>query len=174
MASLVVVNAAYSLIVGHFKRDIFIPFITRFFAVSLLGFWVIFSFLLPIPGSEPANLAGTPASIAAEAQIEKTATTAEMPANPGEAEKPRNALPGIAEKKAENQTPSELKPVQVKRRDLTLFKVLAIGIYYLWVNMFSLMAVSMFWSFMNDVFSLEQSKRLYAIIGYGGSQGSWR
>ncbi len=171
MASLVVVNAAYSLIVGHFKRDIFIPFITRFFAVSLLGFWVIFSFLLPIPGSEPANLAGTPASIAAEAQIEKTATTAEMPANPGEAEKPRNALPSIAEKKAENQTPSELKPVQVKRRDLTLFKVLAIGIYYLWVNMFSLMAVSMFWSFMNDVFSLEQSKRLYAIIGYGGLIG---
>jgi len=175
MASLVIVNAVYSLIVGHFKRDIFIPFITRFFAVSLLGFWVIFSFLLPIPGSEPASLTASPASIAAESQAETTTVTAEMPAESGMAETPGNAVSGIAESEDKNRasTPETpvTKPLTVKKRELTLFKVLAIGIYYLWVNMFSLMAVSMFWSFMNDVFSLEQSKRLYAIIGYGGLIG---
>ena len=175
MASLVVVNAAYSLIVGHFKRDIFIPFITRFFAVSLLGFWVIFSFLIPIPGSEPANLASPKPGITAEAHGEKATTAAEIPANSGAAAKPRNAIPEVAEREDEKHTgvseSSQMQPVAGKHRDLTLFKILAIGAYYLWVNMFSLMAVSMFWSFMNDVFSLEQSKKLYAIIGYGGLLG---
>lgn len=174
MASLVVVNAAYSLIVGHFKRDIFIPFITRFFAVSLLGFWIIFSFLIPIPGSEPANLAGSSTSIVAESTAEKR-TEAEMPSKSDIIEKPGNAISSIAESEDKNSTSAAetlvTKPVTAKKRDLTLFKILAIGVYYLWVNMFSLMAVSMFWSFMNDVFSIEQSKKLYAIIGYGGLIG---
>ena len=175
MASLVIVNAVYSLIVGHFKRDIFIPFITRFFAVSLLGFWVIFSFLIPIPGSEPANLTSPTAGIAVEAQVETTTAMTEAPTNHSTGEKPRSAVPLIAERDDSNQArtseSSEAKTATAKRRELTLFKILAIGTYYLWVNMFSLMAVSMFWSFMNDVFSLEQSRKLYAIIGYGGLLG---
>lgn len=150
MASLVVVNAIYSLVVGHFKRDIFIPFITRFFALSLLVFWVIFSFVIPMPGSEPATI--KPPAIAS-----------------GPTETPEIPSVAIQPEKAENKASA---PVVLSRsHNVGLFKVLAIGSYYLWVNMFSLMAVSMFWSFMNDVFSVEQSKRLYAIIGYGGLIG---
>ncbi len=150
MASLVVVNAVYSLIVGHFKRDIFIPFITRFFAVSLLCFWVVFSFILPIPGSEPAafNKPGT---------ATETAEKVEAAENIDQTSQNANKLPATS--------------FSGRDRQLTLPKIIAIGSYYLWVNMFSLMAVSMFWSFMNDVFSVAQSKKLYAIIGYGGLVG---
>ena len=149
MASLVVVNAIYSLIVGHFKRDIFIPFITRFFAVSLLCFWVIFSFILPMPGSEPA-------AFNQQAKLERAE-------NVEAAE--------VVDQAGENAGKLPATTASASNRQLTLPKIIAIGSYYLWVNMFSLMAVSMFWSFMNDVFSVAQSKKLYAIIGYGGLVG---
>lgn len=109
MISLIAGNAIYSIIVGRYKRDIFIPFITRFFVFCLLGFWILFTFILPV-GS---GITGRPSMLA----------------------------------------------------------TLCIGSYYLWVNLFALLAVSMFWSFMNDVFTVNQSRRLYAIIGYGGLIG---
>ncbi|HMM59943.1 MAG TPA: Npt1/Npt2 family nucleotide transporter, partial [Candidatus Rifleibacterium sp.] len=129
----------------------------------------------PTPGSDPANLPSPTAGIAVEAQVETTTAMIEAPTNHSTGEKPRSAVPLIAERDDINQArtseSSEAKTATAKRRELTLFKILAIGTYYLWVNMFSLMAVSMFWSFMNDVFSLEQSRKLYAIIGYGGLLG---
>ncbi len=161
MASLVVINAIYSLIVGHFKRDIFIPFITRFFALSLLGFWAIFSFMLPIPGSEPGRFVSETAN--GRQQQAETVTAATMTA-----ELPESGA--IATRSLMTETGAN-KGIIKKREFPGLFKILAIGTYYIWVNMFSLMAVSMFWSFMNDVFSVAQSKKLYAIIGYGGLIG---
>lgn len=44
--------------------------------------------------------------------------------------------------------------------------------FYVWVSAFSLFHVSVFWSFMADTFSKEQSKRVFAIIAAGGSAGA--
>ena len=108
MFCLVGVNALYSIIVGKYKRDIFIPYITKFFIGCLVIFWLIFSYAIPINSSQSS---------------------------------------------------------------LSITEIVCYGGYYLWVNVFSLVAVCMFWSFMNDVFTVEQSKRLYTYIGYGGLIG---
>ena len=44
--------------------------------------------------------------------------------------------------------------------------------FYLWVSLFSLFHVSVFWSFMADVFNKEQSKRVFAFIAAGMSAGA--
>jgi AAA family ATP:ADP antiporter len=44
--------------------------------------------------------------------------------------------------------------------------------FYIWANVFALFAVSLFWSFMNDLFNAEQSKRLFALISAGGTAGA--
>jgi len=44
--------------------------------------------------------------------------------------------------------------------------------FFVWVNVFNMFIVSLFWSFMNDVFSREQSKRLFAFIAAGGTAGA--
>lgn len=44
--------------------------------------------------------------------------------------------------------------------------------FYIWVSVFNLFAVSVFWSFMADMFTTEQSKRLFAFIGVGGTLGA--
>ena len=108
MISLIPANALYSLVVSHFRREVFIPTLTRLCAFSLIIFWMIFR------------------DIAA----------------------------------AETRLDSFLSP-----------RALSIAGYYIWVNLFGLFMVSMFWSFMNDVFSLSQGKRLYTLIGYGGCIG---
>ncbi len=108
MISLIPANAAYSLIVSHFRREVFIPTLTRLCALSLIVFWFVFRDLA-----------------AAEARLDNL-----------------------------------LSP-----------RALAIAGYYIWVNLFGLFMVSLFWSFMNDVFSLSQGRRLYTVIGYGGCIG---
>jgi AAA family ATP:ADP antiporter len=45
-------------------------------------------------------------------------------------------------------------------------------IFYVWVSVFSLFQVSVFWSFMSDLFSKEQSKRLFGFITTGASVGA--
>ena len=45
-------------------------------------------------------------------------------------------------------------------------------IFFVWLSVFSLFAVSIFWSFMSDLFSPEQSRRLYGGIAAGGSLGA--
>ena len=52
MFCLVGVNALYSIIVGKYKRDIFIPYITKFFIGCLVIFWLIFSYAIPINSSQ--------------------------------------------------------------------------------------------------------------------------
>lgn len=49
--------------------------------------------------------------------------------------------------------------------------VLAQG-FYLWVNVYNLFVVSVFWSFMADVFTDAQAKRLFGFIAAGGSAGA--
>lgn len=44
--------------------------------------------------------------------------------------------------------------------------------FFVWVNVFNMFIVSLFWSFMNDVFSRAQSKRLFAFIAAGGTAGA--
>jgi AAA family ATP:ADP antiporter len=44
--------------------------------------------------------------------------------------------------------------------------------FYLWVGVFSVMMVAQFWSFANDVYTPEQGKRLFAILGIGSSVGA--
>lgn len=44
--------------------------------------------------------------------------------------------------------------------------------FYVWVSLFSLFHLSVFWSFMADTFSQEQSKRLFAFIAAGASAGA--
>jgi AAA family ATP:ADP antiporter len=45
-------------------------------------------------------------------------------------------------------------------------------VFFVWVSVFVLFAVSVFWSFMADVWRSEQGKRLYGFIAAGGSAGA--
>jgi AAA family ATP:ADP antiporter len=45
-------------------------------------------------------------------------------------------------------------------------------VFFAWVSTFNLFAVAVFWSLMADIFSLEQSKRLFGPITVGGSLGA--
>jgi AAA family ATP:ADP antiporter len=51
-------------------------------------------------------------------------------------------------------------------------RVLIDKIFYVWVSVFSLFHVSVFWSFMSDLFDMEQSGRLFAFIAAGSSAGA--
>ncbi|MGB5821278.1 MAG: MFS transporter, partial [Saonia sp.] len=44
--------------------------------------------------------------------------------------------------------------------------------FFIWLSVFNLFVVSLFWSFMVDIFSIDQSKRLFGIISVGGSLGA--
>jgi AAA family ATP:ADP antiporter len=44
-------------------------------------------------------------------------------------------------------------------------------IFFIWVGVFNLFAVAVFWSFMADLFTSEQGKRLFGFIGAGGTAG---
>jgi len=45
-------------------------------------------------------------------------------------------------------------------------------VFFVWISVFVLFAVSVFWSFMADVWHSEQGKRLYGFIAAGGSVGA--
>jgi len=45
-------------------------------------------------------------------------------------------------------------------------------IYYVWVSVFNLFVVSVFWSFMADLYDSAQSRRLFPVIALGGTLGS--
>ena len=51
---------------------------------------------------------------------------------------------------------------------------LHIGIvYFLWVGIFNLMVIAQFWAFAADIYTQEQGKRLFPLIGVGASLGAW-
>ena len=45
-------------------------------------------------------------------------------------------------------------------------------VFFVWVSVFNLFAVSVFWSFMADLFRSDQGKRLFGFIAAGGSAGA--
>jgi len=44
--------------------------------------------------------------------------------------------------------------------------------FFIWVGIFSLMVIAQLWAFANDVYTVEQGKRLFAIVGFGASLGA--
>ena len=46
-------------------------------------------------------------------------------------------------------------------------------VYFLWVGIFNLMAIAQFWGFAADLYTKEQGKRLFPLIGVGSSLGAW-
>jgi AAA family ATP:ADP antiporter len=44
--------------------------------------------------------------------------------------------------------------------------------FYIWVSFFALFHISVFWSFMSDLYSSDQSKRLFGLFGAGASIGA--
>ena len=46
-------------------------------------------------------------------------------------------------------------------------------VYFLWVGIFNLMAIAQFWAFATDLYTKEQGKRLFPLIGVGSSLGAW-
>jgi len=46
-------------------------------------------------------------------------------------------------------------------------------VFFVWVTVFSVFTVSVFWSFMADLYTSEQSKRLFAFIAAGGALGNF-
>ncbi|MEP6897359.1 MAG: MFS transporter [Rhodanobacter sp.] len=45
-------------------------------------------------------------------------------------------------------------------------------IFFVWVSVFNLFVVSLFWSFMADIFSSDQARRVFSLIALGGMGGA--
>ena len=58
-----------------------------------------------------------------------------------------------------------LLTVDVDRQDVA-------RVFFVWISVFNLFAVSVFWSFMADLYTSEQGKRLFGFIAAGGSAGA--
>ncbi len=50
--------------------------------------------------------------------------------------------------------------------------VITARLFYVWVSVFNLFVTSLFWSTMADVFRASQSKRVFGLIGVGGTTGA--
>ncbi len=46
-------------------------------------------------------------------------------------------------------------------------------VFYVWVGVFNMMVVAQFWAFANDVYTEDQGKRLFPMVGIGASVGAW-
>jgi len=45
--------------------------------------------------------------------------------------------------------------------------------YFLWIGIYNVMVIAQFWAFANDLYTQEQGKRLFPLIGVGSSLGAW-
>ncbi len=45
-------------------------------------------------------------------------------------------------------------------------------VFFVWVGIFNMMVVAQFWAFANDLYTQEQGKRLFALLGLGASVGA--
>jgi len=50
--------------------------------------------------------------------------------------------------------------------------VILARVFFIWVSVFNLFIVSVFWSYMADIYDKEQGKRLFGLIAAGGSVGA--
>lgn len=48
----------------------------------------------------------------------------------------------------------------------------AAGVFWIWLDAYSIIGVTIFWMYSNDVFSSDSAKRLFGIIGAGGGLGA--
>jgi len=55
---------------------------------------------------------------------------------------------------------------------LDVERLIVARVFFVWISVFVLFAVSVFWSFMADVWRSEQGKRLYGFVAAGGSVGA--
>ncbi len=55
---------------------------------------------------------------------------------------------------------------------LDIERLIVARVFFVWISVFNLFAVSVFWSFMADLFAAEQGKRLFGFIAAGGSAGA--
>jgi ATP:ADP antiporter, AAA family len=55
---------------------------------------------------------------------------------------------------------------------LNIAPMILARVFFVWVSVFNLFAVAVFWSFMADLFTAEQAKRLFGFIGAGGTAGA--
>jgi AAA family ATP:ADP antiporter len=55
---------------------------------------------------------------------------------------------------------------------LDVERLIVARVFFVWISVFVLFAVSVFWSFMADLYTSEQGKRLFAFIAAGGTAGS--
>jgi AAA family ATP:ADP antiporter len=46
-------------------------------------------------------------------------------------------------------------------------------VFYIWVGIFNVFAISQVWAFANDIYTEGQGKRLFPMIGIGSSLGAW-
>ena len=53
-----------------------------------------------------------------------------------------------------------------------LFPATTAVTFFVWMGVFNLMVIAQFWSFANAIYTTEQGKRLFAILGFGGSVGA--
>lgn len=52
------------------------------------------------------------------------------------------------------------------------FEIVIARVFFVWVSLFNLFIVSVFWSFMVDLFRNDQGKRLFGFVAAGGSAGA--
>ena len=55
---------------------------------------------------------------------------------------------------------------------LSANRVLLDKSFYVWISVFSMLHISVFWSYMSDLFNKGQAKRLFAVIAAGASAGA--
>ena len=55
---------------------------------------------------------------------------------------------------------------------LDVERLIVSRVFFVWISVFVLFAVSVFWSFMADLYTPEQGKRLFGFIAAGGTAGS--
>lgn len=55
---------------------------------------------------------------------------------------------------------------------LDIDTVIVARVFFVWVSVFNLFVIAVFWSFMADLFTSEQGKRLFGFIGAGGTAGA--
>jgi AAA family ATP:ADP antiporter len=53
-----------------------------------------------------------------------------------------------------------------------LWKITSARVFFVWVSVFNLFIISVFWSFMADIFFNEQGNRLFGFIAAGGTVGA--
>ncbi|MEO6023416.1 MAG: MFS transporter [Burkholderiales bacterium] len=51
-------------------------------------------------------------------------------------------------------------------------KAIVARLFFIWVSVFNLFVVSVFWSFMADIFSNQQARRFFGFVAAGGSAGA--